>query len=119
MALDVDNGRGVDAAAVYHNGKVAEYLSFLASGDSHCLSGTYAVAHVHEVLCVVAVYSLQSVAVSDNDDVAQLRLLACKTYRTVEHRLYGVALSGCYLHIVVLAHNRLAHRQGERVFGSL
>ena len=116
MALQFDDGFRVDARTVHHDGEIAIGLSLSGAHDGDGLSGAYVLSHLNQVLGVVGVYGLQSVAVAYHYHVAHVLVLACEAHRSVEHRLHVVAVLGVYLHYVVLAHRGFANGQRERVF---
>ena len=116
VAVYAEHGGWVDALAVDHDREVAVELAVAVSDDGDGLSGAYVLSHLNQVLGVVGVYCLQSVAVAYHYHVTHVLVFACEAHRSVEHRLHVVAVLGVYLHYVVLAHRGFAHGQRKRVF---
>ena len=72
MVLEVYNGRRIDASAVHHDAEVAINLAVAFANDGNGLSCLDVRTDVNEVLGIVAIDGLQSVAVADDDGIAKV-----------------------------------------------
>ena len=70
VALRVQQGRGVDAPAVDHDGERAERAPLLAPDDGYGLPGFHHVADLGEVLGVACINGFEPVGVAHHDDIA-------------------------------------------------
>ena len=76
MALQTQDDARIDASAIDHHGEFAVVAATVATDNGDSLSSFHAIAYLNEVLCIAAVNGLESVVVTDDDDVSELWMTA-------------------------------------------
>lgn len=118
VAAGADEGSGIDACAVDHDGEQAHMLVVALADDGYRLASFDGIAHMDQILSVVGIDRFETIGVADDDDVALGGMIARETDLAVEHSLDGIALLGSdFQLLVVVGEPGLAYGQGKTVLG--
>ena len=66
----MEDGFGIDAATIDHNGKMAIGLFAHCLHDGHGLSGFHALPHLDQILHIVRIHCFQSVVVAHHNHIS-------------------------------------------------